>query len=47
MFSFLLVYYTQEWNYWVGSWVVVVVKSLSDNAGDMRHGFYSWVRKIP
>ena len=36
MFSFLLVYYTQEWNYWVGSWVVVVVKSLSDNAGDIR-----------
>ena len=29
------------------SQVALVVKNLPANAGDMRHGFYSWLRKIP
>ena len=29
------------------SQVVVVVKNLPANAGDMRHGFNPWIGKIP
>ena len=27
--------------------VVLVVKNMTVNAGDMRHGFDPWVKKIP
>ena len=39
--------------YWIqygtclASQVVLVVKNLPANAGDMRHGFHPWVRNIP